>query len=56
MRPAQSRTPLPLAVSPVRPSSTRSPGAASSRAWPPVRECSRRACRPPESGSAKDTR
>ena len=56
MRPAQSRVPLALAVSPVRPSSTRSPGAASSRAASPVRACSRRACRPPEPASLKDTR
>jgi len=37
MRPAQSRVSPPLAVSPVRPSSTSVPAAESSRASPPVR-------------------
>jgi len=44
------------AGSPVQPSSTRSPTAASSRAWSPVRACSRSGCRPAASGSPKETR
>ena len=56
MRPAHKRVPPALAGSPVRPSSTRSPVAESSRASLPVRACNFMACRPSESASSKDTR
>ena len=56
MRPAHIRMPPALAASPVLPSSMRSPTAESLVASLPVRACSFRACRPPESASAKETR
>ena len=56
MRPAQIRMSPALAGSPVRPSSTNSPAAESSRAWLSASACNCRDCCPSESASPKDTR